>query len=327
MRRAVLLALALAGLIGCSDRRGDLARDFVAANPPDNAVLAEVTGEFPIEAIGEGIFRTNVPVLYRTLRETVTIFDGFGTEAGQVELGRLDAARDWARERLPEGDGLRTSMERTWQQARYGFLLKRVEVPSGTVLPALVSLELRPTAEGGWVVEESGNTLAVPGAAVVRPEIPVEGTAGAERALAEVRVVAGGLAKLREDWLAEYERRAVAAEVELRGRLSTGLAYAGTLRGEATRMVVSRGADLDDEVMAVVTTPGTPRAALRFVGEVARTDDGGAEWLGRRVEVISAGSGELNGVEALELRVMGEGLGGEGVSFPAGESVDLIPEI
>ncbi len=323
----MLLGLLAIAVVGCSDRRGEMVRDFVAANPPENTVLVEITGEFPIEAIGEGRFRTNVPVRYRTLRETVTIFDGFGTEAGGALALRLDAVRAWAVERLPEGEALRTAVERTWQQARYGFLLKRVEVPVGAVLPALVSLEMRPTLEGGWVIEESGNTLEVAGAAVVRPEIPVEGTDGAARAVAEMALVVDGLETMRADWLAEFERRAVAAEGALKERLATGLAYEGTVRGAAARMVVSRGADRDDEVMTVVTTGGTPRAAVRFVGGVERTEEGDAVWRGRRVEVISEGEGELDGVAEMELRIDGEGLAGDGVEFPLGETVDLIPEI
>lgn len=321
------MALALAGLAGCSDRRGDLVREFVATNPPEDVVLVEVTGEFRIEAVGDGVFRTNVPVLYRTTRETVTISDGFRTEAGAPLAARLDAVRDWAEDRLPAGDRLRTAVERTWEQARYGFLLKQVEVPVAAVLPALVSVRLQPTAEGEWVIEESGNTLDVPGVAVVRPEIPVEGTEGAERALAEVEVVAEGLEKMRADWLAEFERRAAAAAGALRDRLATGVAYEGTVRGQAARMVVSRGADRGDEVVAVMTTPGTPQAAVRLVGGVARTEEGGAVWRAERVAVISGGRGELDVVDAVELRAEGEGLVGDGVSFPRGEAVDLIPEI
>ncbi len=325
--RWAAVAVVLGAVVGCSDRRGDLVREFVAGNPPENASLVEVTGEFPLEAIGDGRFRTSVPVRYRTRREMVTIFDGFGVESAGALAARLDAVRDWAAGRLPEGAALRTSIERTWQQARYGFLLKRVEHSAGSELPALVTLELRPTVEGGWVIEESGNTLELTGETVVRPEIPVVGTEAAGRALAEVGVVVAGLEALRADWEAAFARRAAEAEAALRERLATGLAYPGTLGGEAVRMVISRGVDRDAEVMAVVTTSGTPRAAARFVGGVSPTEDGGAVWRGRRVEVISGGAGELDGVERMELRVEGEGLAGSGVRFSRGEVVDLIPEI
>ncbi len=125
-----LMALAL---VGCADRRGEAVRAFVEANPPDYAELVEITGEFPLEAIGDGRFRTNVPVRYRITEELVSIFDGFGSPAGAPVAARLDAVRTWAATRLPEGDALRTVIERAWQQTRYGFLLKRIEVPKGLV--------------------------------------------------------------------------------------------------------------------------------------------------------------------------------------------------
>ncbi len=301
-------------------------RTFVATNPPDYAELAEITGEFPLEAIGDGRFRTNVPVRYRITEELVSIFDGFGTPAGVPVAARLDAVRAWAATRLPEGDALRTAIERAWQQTRYGFLLKRIEVPKDSVQPALVSLELRPTADGNWLIERTGNTLELTGVPDGPAEIPIQGSPEAEQLLAEVAVTAGGLETMRADWLEAFEQRAAAALEALRERLGTGMIYAGNVDGVDVELVISRGADRGKEVLAVLRTTGTPLAAARFEGRAGRYDDGSAWWRGGRIDVISPGEGELADREELVLRLEGEGLAGPGISLPDGKSVDLIPE-
>lgn len=327
MKKLGVWAVAICfALVGCSDRRGEAVRTFVAGNPPDYAELAEITGEFPLEAIGDGRFRTNVPVRYRVTDELVSIFDGFGTPEGVPIAGRLDEVRTWAATRLPEGDALRTAIERAWQQARYGFLLKRIETAKGSVRSALVSLELRPTVDGNWLIERTGNTLELTGVPDGPVGIPVEGSEEAAQLLAEVAVTAGGLETMRADWEEEFERRAAAALAALNERLATGMVFAGSAAGEDVELVISRGADRGEDVIAVLRTTGTPQAATRFEGRAGRYDDGSAWWRGRRTDVISSGEGELDGRAELILRGEGEGLIGPKISLPNAEQVDLIPE-
>lgn len=336
LRHSAFVVL-LVALAGCGDRRADSVRAFIAANPPPHTEFLGVTDDFQLEAVGDGRFQTIVPVEYRITTDFVTVFDGFGTPEAEPIVARLDAIRTWAEETLPQGDALRTSIERSWQQTRYGFLLKRVEVTADTQVNALVSLELQPTTDGGWLINETSNSLQIAGVAGAPPGIPTFGSAEATQALADAAVTAGGLETLRADWLEEFERRALAAQAELSTRLLTGLIYPGTASGQPVEFVVSRGSDRSDDIVAVLRTTSAQQSSARFIGRIERLPDGSAAWAGTRSDLISPGAvrffrPEDDAADLLLRAADAEGLlggsadGAVRVELSAGRSIDLIPE-
>ncbi|MGC1479216.1 MAG: hypothetical protein WA771_01830 [Chthoniobacterales bacterium] len=341
MRATLLRALASAALVviltGCGDQRGDSVREFVAEHAPPDTEFLGVTGNFQLEALGDHRFRTDVPVEYRTTADFVTVYDGFGTPGGEPVATRLDAIRAWATETLPAGDALRTSIERTWQQARYGFLLKRTELAADTKVDALVSLDLEPTADGGWLINQTATSFQIDGVAGGPPGIPEGNSAEAGQALANATATADKLEKLRADWEVEFERRAEAALARLNEQLTTGRIYAGTASGLPVEFVLSRGSDRSDDIVGVLRTVETRQSAARFVGRAERQPDGSAAWTGERQDLISPGSIRFfrpdDAASSLVLRsAESEGLEGGsaddavGVKLPASRTVDLIPE-
>ncbi len=130
--------------------------------------------------------------------------------------------------------------------------------------------------------------------------------------LAEVVVTVGGLETMRADWLEEFAQRAAAAVETLREKFKTGMVYSGKDDGKDVELVISRGTDLGDVVLAVLQTTGAELAATRFEGQLESREDGSAWWQGARTDVISPGEGEFADREELMLRAEGEGLTGLG---------------
>lgn len=330
-----LLAALCLLLAGCSDPRRDIVRSYLQAHPPDGFDVAQIPEKITITKAADGGSESVVTVKYRLKHSTVEVFDALAQPRGLAIANRIAAMRGWALASLPAGDPTRDQIVAA--SARSTLPVKRVVTPAGTGFEALVVLTLRKESNTWQVVSESLDVHA-PGTPDNDASIPLADSAEVATKLDDLETLAKHLEDSRKEYLAERERTAARSLADLRSQVKTGSVFTGRLSDRTLlRLVISRGMENDEPVVAVLTVLRDPQSSARYTGALVQEPSGDYAWRASLVTTLSGNEpiNDSNLHPILSLAPNSQGLSVQiqndlqppvSIQFRPAGKVDLIPE-
>lgn len=298
---------------------------------------------YQFEETGDGLFRTQVLVSYKTILATVRELDAMTLPEGVDLRRRVSNLRGWALTTVPEGDPTRDAILESARQALREFRIKRVIVPAGTSVDGVLELELGIDG-AGWSIRQLRNTAYVSGEPDQQPELPFENSPEMQARFAELELLADEMKRMRDEFLQRREKTAAESRAALTKSLVTGRTFEGIARrpdgsNVSVRIVITRGLEMGEVVIGTVATDTESQRSAQFTGKLRQQPDGEFFWEGARSLALSGEDGFPNlqaGRPTLRMAWDGNGLrgaisNGSDVAFQVtvnqGEIVDVIPEV